>query len=413
MSKVSRFAPLALLMVFAVAAEMNLQRARAEWQWRRAESPGRAEQACRLVEGNPDCWRAAARLREQQGGDALPLWLRSLELDPRHAEAAMAAALSLEAAGRSSEAERLLLRGAELNQLWLPRWSLALFYARQGRKPEFWHWTAQAFDRSYWDRTAMFRQCSAQGGSATFLLREVLPARLDLRLALLRYLAGQAVDDQLLPVAQAIVECARPDERGEALPVLIDAIGGLARAGRPEDAFQVWMSMCRQHLIRYNAPSVETPVTNPDLRAPFLGTGFDWQVPAANGVSSRTLTGGQGVRFTLTGSQPEETVLLQQWLFLRGGKAWSLTVDACTQGIDATDSALYWRIVDAETSLPYEADRTPLQGDDWGTTRLRYQGPPGDRLVKLALVASRRPGRIRMQGDVSLRHVELRAEPLP
>jgi hypothetical protein len=341
------------------------------------------------------------------------MWLRSLELDPRNAEAAIAAAMHLESAGNGSEAERLLLRGAELNRLWLPRWSLALFYARQGRKPEFWRWAGAAFDRSYWDRSAMFRQCFAQGGTAADLLREVLPARLDLRLALLRYLAVQTTDEQLLPTAEAVVECARPDERAEVIPALVDAVGGLARAGRTEQAFRLWMSMCRKHLIQYGAPSMDAPVTNPELRAPFLETGFDWQAPEANGVSSLTLTGGQGVRFTLTGSQPEETVLLQQWLFLRGGRTWNLLVEGRTQSIDSADSALYWRIIDGETSLPYEPDRAPLQGDEWTILRQRYQGPQGERLVRLALVAARRPGRIRMQGDVSLRRVELRAESLP
>lgn len=413
MSKVSRIAPLALLSVFTVAAALHLYRAWAEWQWRRAISSQKAEQACGLATGNPDCWRAAARLREQESGESLPLWLRSLELDPRNAEAAIAAAMHLESGRNEHAAERLLVRAAEMNHLWLSQWSLALFYARQGRKPDFWRWAGGAFDRSYWDRTAMFRQCFSQGGTAAFLLREVLPARLDLRLALLRYLVGQPADEQLLPTAEAVVECARPDERGEAVPVLVDAVGGLAKAGRTEQAFRLWMSMCHKHLIQYGAPSIDAPVTNPDLRAPFLETGFDWQAPSASGVSSLTLTGGQGVRFTLTGSQPEETVLLQQWLFLRGGRNWSLTVDGRTQSIDSADSALYWRILDGETSLPYEADRVPLQGDEWTVLRQRYQGPPGDRLVRLALVAARRPGRIRMQGDVSLRRVELRAEPLP
>ncbi|MBN9656855.1 MAG: hypothetical protein J0H49_01680 [Acidobacteria bacterium] len=412
MSKVSRFAPLALLLVFAVAAGLHLQRARAEWGWRRIDSSYGAEQWCRSVRGNPECWRAAARLREQEGGDALPVWLHSLELDPRNAEAAVAAAMPLESAGHADAAERLLLRGAALNRLWLPRWSLSLFYARQGRKPEFWRWASAAFDRSFWDRTAMFRECFAQGATAEFLLRQVLPARLDLRLALLRFLVTQPAEDQLLPTAEAVVACARPGERGEAVPVLIDAIGTLAKTGRPEEAFRLWISMCRKHLVPYEAPSVDAPLTNPDLHGSFLETGFDWQVPATNGISSLTLTGGQGLRFTLTGSQPEETVLLQQWVFLRGGRNWILTVDARTQNIDSADSALYWRILDSETSLPYESDQAPLQGDEWTVTRQRYHGPPGDRLVRLALVAARRPGRIRMQGDVSLRRVELRAEPL-
>lgn len=412
MSKVSRFASLALLSMFAAATAFHLHRAWVEWQWRQASSSKTAEQACGLTAGNPECWRAAARLREQEGGEALAAWLHSLEMDPRNAEAAIAAAMHLESVGNAREAERLLLRAAELNHLWLPRWSLALFYARQGRKPEFWRWAGGAFDRSYWDRTAMFRQCFAQGGTAAFLLRQILPARLDLRLALLRYLAGQPADEQLLPTAEFVVESARTEERGEAVPVLVDAVGGLAKAGRTEQAFHLWISMCRKHLIQYGAPSADAPVTNPDLRAPFLETGFDWQAPAASGVSSLTLTGGQGVRFTLTGSQPEETVLLQQWLFLRGGRNWTLIVDGRTESIDSADSALYWRILDGETSLPYEPDRAPMQSDEWTILRQRYQGPPQDRLVRLALVAARRLGRIRMQGEVSLRHIELRAEPL-
>ncbi|WP_321473430.1 hypothetical protein [uncultured Paludibaculum sp.] len=413
MSKTSRFASLALLLLFTLAMGVHTHRAWMEWSWQRATSSWQAENACRVLERNPDCWRAAARLREQEGGNALPLWSRSLDLDPRNVEAAIASALPLESAGQPQEAERLLLRAARLNQLWLPRWSLALFYSRQGHSDEFWRWARLAFERSYWDRTAMFRQCSAQGATAQFLLQHVLPVRLDLRLALLRYLTGQPVDGQLLPAAEAVVACARPEQRGDALPVLVDAIAVLARMGHPEQAFRVWASMCDRRLTSYAAPTEQTPVTNSELRAPFMEAGFDWQMPPASGVSNLVLAGGEGVRFTLTGSQPAGAILLQQWLFLRGGQTWLLTVDARTQGIEPADSALYWRIIDEENGLPYEPDRAAVHGDEWTRLHFRLRGPPTDRLARLALMAAQRPGRVRMQGDVSVRRVELRAEPRP
>lgn len=410
MIKLSRIAPWALMICFAAAAGLHLWRAWLNWGWRHAIASARAEHACRLARWDPACWRAAARLREQEGADALPLWLHSLDLDPRNAEAAVAAAMPLEAAARPAETERLLQRAAQWNQLWLPRWSLALFYARQGRRQEFWQWAGPAFERSYWDRTAMFRQCAAQGGTAEFLLQSVLPARLDLRLALVHYLTSQAVDDQLAQASLAAVACARPEQRDETVPTIVEAIGAMARAGRPEEAFSVWTGLCRSRLIGYTAPSLEAPVTNPKLRAPFLGTGFDWQVPPVSGVSSLPLTGGAGVRFTLTGSQPTDTVLLEQWLFLRGGRRWSLRAETKTLGIDRADSGLYWRILDGETGFAYEKDQTPAASEEWTQMRRSYQGPPGDRLVRLALVAARRPGRIRMQGDVMLRRVELTME---
>lgn len=413
MPNLSRFAQFSLAVCFAAAAGLHLWRGWVEWGWRRADVPAAAERACGWAPSNAECWRAAARLEEQAGGEALPLWLRSLALDSRNAEAALAAAPLLEAAGRAAEAERLLVRAAAYNRLWKPRWGLALFYARQGRRAEFWQWAGPAFERSYWDRTAMFRTCAAEGGTAEFLLRSVLPARLDLRLALVRYLAGQGVDTDLAAAAQAAVACARPEQRDEAVPVVVEAIGTLARAGRAREAFSVWAALCRARLLRYEEPDEADPVTNPGLWGPFLGSGFDWQTPAAGGVTGLALTGGSGLRFTLTGSQDGSVVLLQQWLFLRGGRRWRLRVEGRTQGIDEADSGLYWRLLDGETGLPYEPDTAPMAGDEWAAMRRTFAGPAGDRLVRLALVAAPRAGRIRMQGDVSVRRVELRMEGTP
>ncbi|MBI5086341.1 MAG: tetratricopeptide repeat protein, partial [Acidobacteria bacterium] len=100
-------------------------RAWADLSLRSAHDATSAVRACALTPPNPECWRAAARMSEQEALDSLPLWRRSLELDPSNAEALIAAAATLESAGRIDDAEALLLRAATWNALWPPRWSLS------------------------------------------------------------------------------------------------------------------------------------------------------------------------------------------------------------------------------------------------------------------------------------------------
>src|SRR5579864_8560303 len=63
---------------------------------------------------------------------------RALTLNPRYSAAWIARGLEAEAAGDRKNAEASLLRAAEIDHLYLPRWTLANFYFRAGDLPRFW-----------------------------------------------------------------------------------------------------------------------------------------------------------------------------------------------------------------------------------------------------------------------------------
>lgn len=406
MSPLSRHSLFLTAVVILAAAGTTVVRTLADLSLRAAHDSTSASRACALTSGNPDCWRAAARLREQEALESLPLWRRSLELDPSHAEALIAAAASLESTGKPDQVEKLLLKAAEWNALWPPRWALSSFYLRHGRLDEFWHWTRLAFERSHRNRDVLFRQCRQAGGTAAFLLKAVIPAEAGPRLDFVRFLNGAGAVDELPAAADSLIQ-AGGGTPATVVPALVASIGTLAGALRPRQAFAIWAGMCRGGLLPYPPPDESNPVTNPNLSTPFLETAFDWQTSSGPDVNSLPVTGGHGIRITLTGAQPAGAVLLKQWLFLRGARRWILRFSARTTGLDDAGSGPVWRLLDSVTGLPYSSGHRPFASADWGEFEFPLDGPPGDRLVLLALADSRGRGGLGMQGDIWLRRVAL------
>ena len=129
-----------------------------------------------------------ARAAKLEPGDALYPWrLAQLEesgsaldrvvaLNPRHARAWMERGLAAEQAGDQPFAERCLLRAAKADRGYLPKWTLANYYLRRGRRAEMWRWTRAAAEAlGPQDPTPLFRLAWSASDDAGEILAEAIP----------------------------------------------------------------------------------------------------------------------------------------------------------------------------------------------------------------------------------------------
>lgn len=369
----------------------------ADWQYVQARTPEALEAACRLDPGRADCRAAVARAREEQAADAGREWGRVLELNPRSASYLAQAALAAEFRGDIRGAERLLLQAARYNRLWLPRWSLANFYYRQGRLEEFRRWAALAFERAYGDRTALFRLCRAAGVEDGVMLEEMLGTDAENLGAWVGYLAMEGPVEALPAAAVKYIDKAP----GEAVWRVNGAIRALLRAGHGGEAAGLWSAMSRRGWIPYPEWSEAAPLVNPGFRRPVPGAGLDWEV--AHGAGFEVIPGVPpgGIKITFSGRQPERVELLAQEVLLRGGQAWRLEFEYQTPGIGAGATSLGWRLGGVEAAVGR------LSSEEWTRGAVVWEVPEGLQVLRLGLWSERPRGQARHEGELRLRGVSL------
>lgn len=367
-----------------------VRRAAAEIQARSSASPEELERACKADPGRASCWARLAEAREAMGEDGSAAWRQSLAADPRNASVLTQAALAAESRGDLETAGRLLQQAARYNQLWLARWTLANFYYRRQR-PEFWPAIRAALERSHGDPTAAFRLCREAGAGASKMLDGILPPTPALLNAYVRFLIRERALDELPLAAQ----------RSFQAETLLAAADALVEAGRVEPALAIWNQLAARHQIPYPAWSAQAPLVNSGFKTPVSPPVFDWKTPSNEDFYAIFGALPGGVKISLTGRQPEDAEILVQQVALEPGRRYRLFCEFQTPGVTAEDSALYWNILNARSEALAAAVWTPV----W----VRFEIPPGTgpHLTKLALVAGRKQGRARMQGEVWIRNMKL------
>lgn len=358
------------------------------------------EQACAADPGRASCWARLAEARETLGEDAAAVWQKAIAADPRNAAALTQAALAAESRGDPKTAERLLLQASEYNQLWLPRWTLAGFYYRQ-RRPEFWTSARAALERSWDDPTAVFRLCRDNGAGAQYMLDHVLPQTPAMLKAYVWFLIREGGVGDLPAAAERYARQSSVLERVNVTNALIAAADALIHAGRTQPALDLWNYLAGAGYIPYPAWSAESPLVNGRFHPPLATPAFDWRTPNTEEVTANFGTPLDGVKIGLTGRQPENAGILAQFVVLQPGLRYRFSFDYRTPGIGDDDSALYWSILDTRTQA--------LASSTWEHVSVRFEAPAGSepQLTELVLVAGRKHGRARMQGEAWVRHVRL------
>lgn len=380
-----------------------VRRAAAELMLNRSGSLEEMERACATDPGRAACPADLAAARESVGQDGSAAWRRAIDLDPGAAPVLTQAALAAESRGDIAVAEKWLLQAERYSHTWLPRWTLANFYYRHQRLPEFWRSMRDALARSYGDRRAAFRLCRDAGATPAFLLENVLPPTPDILNAYVHFLIEEHETDGLLAAGMRYAATVPVGDRAKVSETLLAATEALLAADQPGPALQFWNLLCARRFIPYSRWDPQSPLVNGNFHPPLATPAFDWRTPATTGVMVLFGVPADGVKISLSGQQPEDAELLAQFVCLKAGYRYRFAFDYRTLNIAPEETGLRWRI--GEYSSRY------LAANEWQNSSLDFSVPDaaGSGLAKIGLIAARRAGHARNEGEIWIRRARLEA----
>lgn len=386
---------------FAVAAVWSIRLGWADY-WIRQETPAATEKAIAITPGQAIYYaRLAFLLSESQPARAVEALQRAVALNPWEARNWIELGLRYEANGDAIQAERYLLRAAEVDTEYLPRWTLANYYFRQNDLNRFWLWAKQAASMAYDDPLPLFRLCGKVEEDGRLIDRLEIH-KPEIRADYLSYLLSQNRVDLIVSPSLQVLAANRISDT----PLLLSICDRLLEGGRIQEAMDIWNGLAETHRISFGTRQVATPplLTNETFAVEPISRGFDWRLPGVDGISVAR-ENPAGLRLTFSGSQPEYAELLVQYVPIQENQEYKLRFLYRTSGI-ASDTGLQWHITDMRDAASLSEGRS-LSSEDETEGRLSFTTPVGCRLIRLALEYRRNPGTTRINGFLVLRSVAL------
>jgi hypothetical protein len=348
--------------------------------------------AAQIDSGNASYHAWLAEIQEHDGDDPSTELEIASKLNPRESRVWIRRGLRAESEGDLAKAERLLLHAAALDKLYTPRWTLANYYVRRGDAERFWVWARQALEMGYGDLSPIFRLCWTASQDPVAIFSRGVPRRRDV---LAKYLAFLTREDRLeaaAPVAQALLADARPEDA----PAALSYCDRLLDRKMASEAVAVWNGLAQHRAISYAAlePQRGAILTNGDFRNEPLQQGFDWKVPLEPEISVARAE--SGLRFRLTGKQPEHCDLLWQDVPLAAGMRYVFRFEyRSPEG----KGGVRWRVGELARS-------GELTATDWTETAIAFDARDAT-LARLKLVYNREPGAVRSEGDIWIRNASI------
>jgi len=330
--------------------------------------------------------RRLGDLEPAQSGQHLERVVRFI--NPRSSAAWIELGLAEEAHGNAEAAESDLAQATQIDRQFLPAWTLANFYFRQGRGDAFWRWAARAVDLSvdrlaYSDLAPLLQLADRVEADPDKMLAH-FPSAVRLRPAYLNFLIGSG----RLNAAQKVALEMTADRTSA--PHLLDLADRQIQAGNAAAALELWNASSGLGPLD---PSAGRVLSNGDLlRAP-LNLGFDWRLARLDGIDPRWRP--SELDLQLSGSQPESCSLLEQTVFLPR-KRFRLRFDYNTGA--APLRGLRW-------SLDDSVGREIPSSGQW--TEDSFDLPLLKGLHSLRLVYRREPGTTRTEGHIEIRNLRL------
>jgi tetratricopeptide (TPR) repeat protein len=375
--------------------------------WFRKETAAATEKAIALTPGQSAYRvRLALLIGDEDPARALAALRRAVALNPSDGRAWIELGLRLEATGDLRGAERSLLRSAEEDKTYLPRWTLMNYYFRRNDAGRFWSWAKAAVTMIYGDPLPLFHLCGRMDEDGELIDRLEI-RKPEIQAGYLFYLLNMGRADLAGPASRRLLE----GNRDADVPLLLEACDRLIEAQRLDDAVALWKGLVRSGRLAFPEARSGVPpaLTDGDFAVSPTGRGFDWRLPALEGISAAREEDPVGLRLTFSGMQAEKAEPLIQFIPVQENTAYELKFSYRTANIEAR-SGLSWRIADADGTINLQ-DRDDLSSNEPIERRLTFVTPPGCRMVRLSLLYQRRPGTTRIAGYVVLRNVELRQYP--
>ncbi len=339
-------------------------------------------------------WPTPAAELEQMLAEADPArateaYQRAVGVNPRASAAWIDLGLLEERDGHLPSAEQALRQAAIVDHQLLPAWTLANFYFRRADQRQFWQWADRSAALTYDDFRPLLGLCDQfETDPARMLAHFQDPRRL--RQHYLDFLIGE----KRLDAAQQVARGMSGERTND--PLLIDLADRQLRAGNARSAIEMWNASSGFSPIE---PSDGRILTNGDLARAPLNLGFDWRLGQVPGIAQTWRP--SELTFTLSGSQPEACVLLEQAIYLVR-RPFRLRFDYTTGRTSPT--GIHWALDNVE-GPPIDASSQWRPGS--------FTLPRADGLKSLKLFYRRDPGTTRTQGRLEIRNLRLEAPSSP
>jgi hypothetical protein len=402
-STLERIACLIALPLLGASIYSTLRLAAADAAYRN-NTTASLQKAIRLESNDADYHALLAEHLEGENQNPQPDRLAAARFSPLESKHWIQLALNEEIAGDEVRAEQLYLHAAEVDRMFTPRWTLMNFYFRRHDSPNFWLWTRRAFEMAYGDQTSAFRLCWLMTDDAR-TIESILPRNAEIRRGYLDFLLSTRRFRVLSPLDREVAESA---ERAD-VPWLVSYCERTV-AFNSRSAVDVWNTLCRRGFEPFAplGPEKGTVVTNGDFRINPVEQGFDWRMPAVNGVQVSPRSAGRGMSVQLNGNQPEGCVILFQTIPLSPGKNYRMSYEYSSDAAGPS-SGLTWVLVDAFSHAPLaHSEALKITGDTVSGQTDFTAGVTG--AAQLALSYNREPGTVRHEEALTLRGITIGAQ---
>lgn len=323
-------------------------------------------------------------------------------LNPTDWQAWIRSGTRAEAAGDFPRAEHDYLQAAAVNRQFQPAWTLANYFFRRDRRPEFELWAGRALRMSYGDRRPLFDLCWRADPSPSLVFRNG-GERPDLLRLYLAYLTAEGRLVAAGDAARQLLAHASPND----LPELTAYCGRVLESGTPIGALEVWNELCRRRLLPHAPldPEHGQSLTNGDFAAPPSSLGFDWRIVPWTGVTVVPIADPPVLRIAFSGEEPESCELLTQLVPVKPGRSYRLAYEFRTPGT-APATGLRWRVYGVPDNRELSEAPPQLTGEDWTRQEIRF-AVSQYRLARLVLEYRKAPDAARLEGSLWLRQIRL------
>ena len=362
------------------------------------------QKAVGLAPGDADYYARMATL-DSSRDDELSA---ALKLNPRKPSWWIMRAVHQEEDGDLAGAEQSLRRANAVSQYYIPRWSLAAFYYRQGNRHDFVRWARKALSVGYGAPESLFRMAQKLGLSPEEALQTVVPKDPERVDSYLRFLLRAGDMEPAYATATQLIDVGSSLNRES----IFTTCETLFVAGKIDEAVALWNKAGQAHWIAFRQldPATGKSVSNENFAEEKLQRGFDWRYSTLAGVAASQSEPNGGLRLEFSGSQPEKCELMSQYIPLLPGRSYKLAVRYHSEGIPP-ESGLRWSILTIPASQAVVAGLMTVPGAQRVEQAFDFQTPPQRVPMRIVLAYSRSSGTTRIEGRLWIESVKLTLAP--
>jgi tetratricopeptide (TPR) repeat protein len=300
-----------------------------------------ASRAASLVPFNAEYLIRHAGWQPQRRSELLT---RALALNPYAVPASLQLGFQSEFSQHDlRSAEAFYLQAAAEDQMFLPQWTLANFYFRQGRAADFLRYAKASLNLTPYSPDPIFADLLVL--APTPEQRDAaVPDRPGILEQYLMFLYRAQHWSSLPHVLDRLVRLAPGDPKAFGLnDVVGPMLDGLLRTSQFDIALRMWNILCEGHWLPYPPKRSGDELTNERFTHSIWGHGIDWIPVPSEGTRERYAAETRSVQFDFSGDEPENFVLFQQWIRLSENVPYALHWSASSSGLNKP-SGFFWEV---------------------------------------------------------------------